>query len=261
MASWRYALGSAIGTSHVRSGDPCQDAALCELVPTADGREVLVAIAADGAGSARLSHVGAAAAVRCVADALRRHVEAGLDVAEVSREVAVGMVLGARDRLLELAEEHGTTVRDLACTLLVAVVADEVAAYFQVGDGALVVSSREDPGGYGWVFWPERGEYANTTAFITDIEVADHLMHEVARGPIDELAVFTDGIQALVLDYRAQAVHSPFFRKMLAPLRSIPERGQLASLSAALAAYLDSAPVNERTDDDKTLVLATRREP
>ena len=32
-----------------------------------------------------------------------------------------------------------------------------------------------------------------------------------------------------------------------------------AELSQALGGYLSSAPVNDRTDDDKTLVLASRR--
>jgi hypothetical protein len=35
--------------------------------------------------------------------------------------------------------------------------------------------------------------------------------------------------------------------------------GRAESLSAQLAAFLVSQPVNARTDDDKTLVLATRR--
>jgi hypothetical protein len=45
---------------------------------------------------------------------------------------------------------------------------------------------------------------------------------------------------------------------MLATLRATPE-DELESLSSRLEAYLSSPPVNERTDDDKTLILASRR--
>ncbi|MCA1636602.1 MAG: hypothetical protein LC802_23660, partial [Acidobacteria bacterium] len=42
-------------------------------------------------------------------------------------------------------------------------------------------------------------------------------------------------------------------------LRQAPE-DRREKLSASLAAFLDSPKVNDCTDDDKTLILATRRE-
>ena len=53
--TWR-ALGASVrGTSHEKTGQPCQDAHCLELLP--DGS--LVAAVADGAGSAALGEVGA----------------------------------------------------------------------------------------------------------------------------------------------------------------------------------------------------------
>jgi serine/threonine protein phosphatase PrpC len=256
---WRFAAGSAIGTSHVRSGDPCQDAYACEVIEDDDGDEVLVAVVSDGAGSASLSHFGSAAVCRFVIEAVRRHLSSGLRVGALSRDVALGITLGARERLRELADEAQATVRDFACTLVVGVIATDVAAFFQVGDGAVIVSQRYEPDEYSWVFWPERGEYANTTVFLSDNQLPDHLMHDVTPGALDEIAIFTDGIQSLVLDYKAQVAHAPFFRQMLAPLRAQDETGRLPELSTSLERYLSSGRVNERTDDDKTLILATRR--
>jgi len=38
-----------------------------------------------------------------------------------------------------------------------------------------------------------------------------------------------------------------------------PKAVSLAELSRALGRYLSTAPINERTNDDKTLILASRR--
>jgi hypothetical protein len=45
---------------------------------------------------------------------------------------------------------------------------------------------------------------------------------------------------------------------MFAPVRAAAA-GFSAPLSSALTAYLALPRINERTDDDKTLILATRR--
>lgn len=255
---WRYALASALGTSHLASGDPCQDRCSCELVTDGQGGSVLLAVAADGAGSAKFSDRGAEAACRTAVEWLRHYLGGGGRVDELTRGAVIDMVASIRGELRSLALGAGSRPRDFACTLLVAVVARDVAAFCQVGDGAVVVAPRHDDG-FSWVFWPERGEYANTTSFVSDDDVADHLMHDIVPGPVDEVALLTDGIQSLVLDYKARVAHSPFFERAMRPLRAAEVEGLSAGLSLALGSYLDSAPVNERTDDDKTLILASRR--
>ena len=67
--------------------------------------------------------------------------------------------------------------------------------------------------------------------------------------------MLTDGLQPLALNYAAKAAHAPFFVPMFRPLRVAPSG---ATVLAALRNFLDSPRVNERTDDDKTLILATR---
>ena len=60
---WRVAYNSVIGTSHEKTGLPCQDAGGCRIVHDPAGREILLAIACDGAGSASRSLDGATLAV------------------------------------------------------------------------------------------------------------------------------------------------------------------------------------------------------
>ena len=259
---WRYAFASAIGTSHVRSGDPCQDACVCEVFEVPRRGDVLVAVAADGAGSAKLSQFGSSETCRFILERLKHLLCSGRDVLEITRDVATEVILEAQEHLRITAEKLDATMRDLACTVVAAVVAAEGAAFFQVGDGVAIVGPRTEPiNEFSWIFWPDRGEYANTTTFLSEEHVTEHLQHAAVPYGIDELAVLTDGIQNLVLDYKEHAAHAPFFSRMMTPLRARSDAGHIESLSTALAAYLDSPSINERTDDDKTLLLASRRAP
>jgi hypothetical protein len=141
--------------------------------------------------------------------------------------------------------------------MLFALVSADVAVFLQIGDGLIVVNDQKSQ--WSWVFWPERGEFANTTFFVTDAAAADHLHFEHRRGFIEELALLSDGIEPLVLHYASRTVHTPFFERMFGPIRRSEAFGPDVALSQDLEAYLCSPAILQRTDDDKTLVLATRR--
>ena len=64
--SWRVAAASVVGTSHVKSGQPCQDAHEWRVLPSG----FLIAAVADGAGSAALAEIGATLAARAAVQAL-----------------------------------------------------------------------------------------------------------------------------------------------------------------------------------------------
>ena len=145
--------------------------------------------------------------------------------------------------------------RQLACTFLGAVVGDDWAAFVQIGDGAIVFDGEA---GYELAFWPDNGEYANTTRFLTDEDYRSHLRIEIVARPVSELALLTDGLQMLALDYAQVQVHGPFFTPLFRTVRNGPAEDVLR---AALLGFMDSRPVNDRTDDDKTLLLATRNIP
>ena len=73
---------------------------------------------------------------------------------------------------------------------------------------------------------------------------------------VSELAVFTDGLQRLALDFTTRQPYGAFFRPFFERLRTEPEP---ETLLEPLREFLDSPRVNDRTDDDKTLVLALSR--
>jgi hypothetical protein len=108
------------------------------------------------------------------------------------------------------------------------------------------------------VSWPAQGEYASTTFFVTDDPEPLLRICRIEQA-IDALAVFTDGIERLALDFSRSAAHEPFFAGIIRPLETTSVRGRDLELSAKLHQYLSGPAINERTNDDKTLVLAIRR--
>ena len=142
--------------------------------------------------------------------------------------------------------------KELACTLLVAVLGEQHAVFGQIGDGAWIA---EKSGVFGAVTWPQNGEFANETRFITSPDALDSLQFQNCPKALTSAAGFTDGVQALALNLAAKNVHSPFFQPMFAALGECDDE---TSLLSPLISFLSSDRVNERTDDDKTLVLARR---
>ena len=254
---WRYVFASTTGTSHIDSGLPCQDAAGSTVISAGPEGAVYLSVASDGAGSAARSAEGAATACDLMLAQLGAYVEGGGSLSDITRDEALGWVEAVRRAIATAADEAGLTARDYACTLLAAAVGPDHAFFLQVGDGAIVIGDAE---GYAPVFWPQSGEYANVTYFVTDATMDDHLQVEVRLASIDEIALFTDGLQMLALKFDTQTAHPPFFRPMFARLRTEPA-GWAESLAQGLSDFLNSEGINLRTDDDKTLSLATRIAP
>ena len=253
---WRYVAASVIGTSHEKAGSTCQDANDCQILVLPNGQNILVAAIADGAGSALCGGEGAAKTCQALVDFISEHVNSGKAVEEITIDTVKSWVNRIQELLDSEARAASRDRRDFGCTLLGLIVGDSCAACLQIGDGVIVLADSEEYV-YGHVFWPDRGEYANTTHFVTQDDAIEHLRFESVKRQVVEAALLTDGLQSIALNYQQQIAHDPFFKGLFAPLRSVDE-GRSAELSQSLAAFLSSPRVNEKTDDDKTLVLASR---
>lgn len=246
---WRFAVGLTTGVSHLKRGDPCQDRALATLI----GDTLIVAVA-DGAGSAEFGGEGAEAAVSGAVAHLTRCVGSGCDWAV---EIAVA-ASAARTAVEAEAEREGQALRRYASTLLLAVADSASGAALQLGDGVIVVR-RSDDEAWTWVTWPQKGEYANTTRFLTEPDV-ETVWEIAALAPdVIEFALMSDGLEALALNFAERAAHDSFFEGLLAPLRKSPVQGQDQRLSTTLTEFLASPRVADRADDDLSLVIASRR--
>jgi hypothetical protein len=250
LMAWRYAAASAIGTSHNASGTDCQDAHAEGFL---EGLGVLVGVVSDGAGSAARSKAGAECACEVALQTI-----AGADAGALfTKGLAAAVLERIRIRLQQRAEDEDAPLREFACTLLVAIVGNEQAAFWQIGDGAICFREK-DAEQFGYAFWPEKGDYANVTFFVTDPGAESHLEFDVASRHIAELAMLTDGLERLALDFASGEAHTPFFSSLFPAVRALPEEGYSAHLSSQIQGFLSSERVNKRTDDDKTLLLASR---
>lgn len=215
---------------------------------------VLLLVCADGAGSAEMSQEGSIRAVRSIVASATNFAAGGGRISELTENDLVAWYRLAAAHLEEEADAAGRPLRDYACTLLCALIDGEAAAYAQLGDGAIVAGFRDDieP-----VFWPQQGEYANTTFFITAPEHLDRVQARTGAEVPERVALLTDGLQSLALRMADRTAHPGFFSPLFMDLLRQPE-GEAEELREQLRDFLDSPRVNARTDDDKTLLLAVR---
>ncbi len=248
---WRWAASSATGRSHLRSGLPCQDRFGLRLLPNG----TLIAALADGAGSATHGAIGAETAVITVLTSLHAALSTGrTDFDALMPEVAHE----ARQAVVAIANRQGTDARQYASTLLALVLDRDKGAVMQIGDGVTVVRD-ENEADWTWLIWPQRGEYANTTFFLTDPASLQHLDVQTFPGSITDVALMSDGLECLALRYADQSVHQPFFTGMIRPLLQASGTDEIEPLSDSLREFLSSEQVSSRTDDDVSIILATRR--
>ncbi len=249
---WRVIRSSVTGISHVERGELCQDSCYADFYITPSREHFFIGIVSDGAGSASEGACGA----ELVSVKAREIIESWISDQgnNFDEQIVKNWIQQIRNRVVRESDIKGLSVRDFACTLLGAVVGPNKSAFFQIGDGAIIVSKGDS---YKPVFWPDSGEYANMTFFLTDEDYLSHLRIEISESQ-DEIALFSDGLQHLALVYKTQSVHHPFFEPMFSLLRK-ENSESCCVLDEQLKNFLNSSNVNERTDDDKTLVLATRR--
>jgi hypothetical protein len=248
--SWRFLNAAVRGTSHERGDTPCQDDCAVDVAG-----DVLIAIASDGAGSASCAEEGSGLVCETLLREVEQWLRNGGAVGAVTRELGEEWIGCARMAIEARAARKELTPREFACTLVAALVGPDAAAFLQIGDGAILANSADV---WNVVFWPDGGEYANTTWFATDADWTQHLHFEVRPVVVDELVLMTDGLQRLALQFDTRSAHAPFFTPMFHALRSAAP-GYASELEPPLVAFLGSEAVNARTDDDKSLVLATRR--
>lgn len=252
---WRVSHASAIGQAHLNQNTECQDRFRCRAVETGEG-EVLIAAIADGAGSTTSGGRGAEIACETFVESVTDFLNAkDASVKSLNEEFGYGWLGFARRKISEAAQADEKTVRDYAATFLGAVVGARSAAFYQIGDGGIVFSSAAEAPNYRFAVAPAETLYVNMTDFITDETAAQRLRFSFIEEAIEDLILFSDGIFPVAVDFQTNEPHAPFLAPMLAPLRNGADGD---NLNGKLHAFLASPKINEKTDDDKTIILASR---
>lgn len=240
---WRIVGASIRGGAH-RSGS-CQDAWYAVRLP---GQRFVAAVA-DGAGSAIHGGIGAAIAVSEAVTSLARAAKLSCEWVPSEEEVR-GAVRGAADAVARRALEHGHPVVEYATTLSVVAGGVDHLVWGQVGDGAVIRSTRQ--GTFVTVSPPDSGDWTNETFFIT----AGLSRLTVGRldQPVSSVALITDGLRRLALR-SDQTPYAPFFSPLAAHVRGSRDTD---AACRAVYAWLQGPDVAARTADDVTLVVIGR---
>jgi len=212
----------------------------------------MIACVADGAGSAKHSAVGSALACESIADSAEKYLELHGDFNKLQLDIVLAWCETLREKIRAAADAQGCQFREMATTLCAAILSPKGSIFFQIGDGAITVGNN---GVYGVVFWPQSGEYANVTNFMTSDKFRNELEFQATTRKFTEIALFTDGIERLALNFESQTPHLPFFQPLFKAVR-LSANGD--SLATDLGQFLQSESVKNRSDDDKTLILATQ---
>ncbi len=254
MNSWTWAAASCRGTSHIKRNVRRQDAFSCSY-GTNDGRP-LIAIVSDGAGSAVMGGEGASLICRTLMTQARQFDFSQPELP--SDETIWEWINVARQRIAQAAEARELKARDFAATVILAISSGENTLVAHIGDGS-AVARFGDTDEWTALSWPSQGQYASSTFFITD-NPEPKLNISRCNTIVSALAIFSDGVERLALDMAAQKPFKPFFDGMIRPIATTQAEGCDQMLSKQLSSYLNGDAVNARTDDDKTLILAVRKQ-
>ncbi|HVF11479.1 MAG TPA: PP2C family serine/threonine-protein phosphatase [Actinomycetota bacterium] len=239
----RVITASVVGSAHITASLPCQDA----VEWFADDEYVHVAVA-DGLGSAEFSAEGAAAAVKAAVNSMRENASDSKDMAMVCFEA----IAQARAAVNAECEQQGCEPRDMACTLIIAILHEGTLATSHIGDGGAVALTMT---GTVMASYPGDSEYVNEVDHLCMDSFVNHIRTAMTPDVV-AFAVFTDGIQRAVLRKEQGFVHP--YEGFFEPIFDWASNG---GNKEELVRLLQGKKLNDVSDDDKTLaVVATIRD-
>jgi hypothetical protein len=251
--TWRLASASEAGSSHLAVGQPCQDSclALIESDFALTKTPLLTLFVADGAGTAINGGIGANAAVEAASHYVGNQYSANHQL-DLTENLAIHCLQAVRSSIFAIADRNGFQAREYACTFLGVLASPNAILLMQIGDGGIVADLGN---GLEMPIKPCTFEYANMTSFVTEENALEMFRIFKKDCLAERIAVFSDGIQRLAINMNSGEPHNPFFNPFFDVLGKASENEE-QGLNNELAKFLKSDPVNRRTDDDKTLILA-----
>ena len=217
---------------------------------------MIVGAVADGAGSLKYSDIGSKLAVKtvlkCFSDineSPQKKVFSQPLSKKEAQKVFAKIVNQVITELQKQADEGDHSVNDLACTLLIFVATPDWLAAMQIGDGFIVLRSKDSE--YQLLFQPDKGEFANETTFITSTNALKEMQVEVISQKQEFICASTDGLEKVAIRLSDWKPFPPFFK----PLEEYLHESVNPKEDKYLTEFLNSERLNSRTDDDQTLLL------
>ena len=260
---WKAIACSAKGTSHEKLGSPCQDYAqfirVNDFGEIVNNGDIIIGAVCDGAGSCKHSDIGSQLAVETALKYLQGWLKwlkkGGKDLSPAileddAHKVFAQVVEEVKKQFESQAQERHCSPKDLSCTLLVVVATPQWLAAMQIGDGFIVI--RQPDSEYQLLFQPIKGEYANETTFVTASNALEKMRVRVVTGEQQFIFASTDGLERIALEIKQESKpYPPVFDNFREAIKTRSEDEEKISTEK----WLQSEEVNERTDDDKTILL------
>jgi len=254
---WKYFYSSVKGTSHISNGSEKQDNCDSEMF-NINGNNYLVSVVADGAGSAKYSDISSAYICKLFIRKSKQFLEKD-SIENLSREIVVTWFDYFQKVMTRFAALYklGST-RELATTVLYALLSENLNIFIQIGDGIIAIADEQNISA---IFLPQNGEFLNTTNFATQSNAKEIFMFKTMSEPVKRIAIHTDGIEQIAFDFANQIPFLPFFSMFFNATDKTKNIGYSEALSKQLESFLQSERVNKKTDDDKTLFIAVAQMP
>lgn len=241
---WNSVCCAVQGRGHTKKNIPCQD-----KVARIESNGVQVIALADGAGSASMSHFGAA----CVVAGVSKFVAENFSdiIAQNDGRLVTQEILSvALQALNDEAKVHDCTLKDLASTLLVAAVGDGKFFLAHLGDGVIGYLS---DAGLKTASAPDNGEFSNETVFVTSSTAAERL--RIFKGDIKKISGFI-----LMSDGSEQSLYNKRNKNLAPAVKRLMHRTCLVD-AEILTPQLEDAiksVILENTQDDCSLAILAR---
>ncbi len=236
---WITTGASVTGTGHIETDCPCQDAHDYLSLPNA----TIIGVA-DGLSSASHADRGAQLAVSITMSYLAAGLTKKGDQEGLLRRLAKHI----RQRLHALAERENNSINEYATTLLAGIITPTSISTMLVGDGGIVIKHGD---GFTTITNRPPGSYTNVVIPITSDEYKSATkIHSFPADAITGIALFSDGVESIAIQRPQEEAVPGLFDTLFT---HHPSR-------IGITDWLTSERVNKRTDDDKTIVIATKQQ-
>lgn len=238
---WKSASSYVTGRGHFAKNIPCQDRTFEFINKHSTGVFYGVSLA-DGAGSYKLSDVGAEIITKEILVYLKSNFSNLLKIKNVSRKILQYI----EERLSIEAKKRAIDIKELSSTLLFVVVKKNKFIVGHIGDGVIGVLDKKD--NVSVLSHPNNGEYSNSTFFTTTESYPDRL--RIIRGNIVDSVGFilmSDGSDESLYDSRTKKI-APISAEIINWLNV----GSSEEVSIAIQSNLNEL-IKQKTFDDCSL--------
>lgn len=249
--TWHLAAAAVAGPH--KQPEQGQDAVRTRLIRAQD-QEILVLALADGAGSAQHARAAAQLIVKSLAaftaERIRGRLRRGPQKTLWQEADTRAAMTYTRRQLHAEIQAQGHDRREWGSTALLAVLTADSTTLGQVGDGAMCV---RQAGQWLLPLPVNLDAYVNVTPMLVD---ADAPVQVAQLAAVEAIVGFSDGLQPLAIDYATGQPFAPFCDGVI---RALDQALGRTLLEQHLRQWLASPTVRARTDDDVSLLLASRQ--